>query len=144
MANDNSGVYQIFIELDQERIIDAGRLGSFMLPKGRHIYTGRAKRNLSQRIERHQRYDKKYFWHIDYLLADEHARINDIIINSDNYNGECSKNQKVTNSTIVILIENFGSSDCKHNCDGRLVYLGQACLTRIPSFINSTSRVSTT
>jgi len=125
LANDNSGVYQIFIDLDQERIIDVGRLGSFMLPKGKYVYTERAKRNLSQRIERHQRYDKKCFWHIDYLLADEHAKINNIIIKSDNYNNECPENKKVINSNTVMLVENLGSSDCKQNCGGHLVRLGQ-------------------
>jgi Uri superfamily endonuclease len=123
LVNTNAGVYQIFIEVDQECTISIGKLGSFVFPKGKYIYTGRARKNLSQRINRHYRSDKKYFWHIDYFLSDERVKITDISIKSDNFNDECVENKKIIGSNSTIVVDKFGSTDCKNNCGAHLLLI---------------------
>lgn len=68
--------YILKISLDKTRKIQIGKLGTFSFSNGVYWYVGSAKKNLMQRIARHQRKKKKLHWHIDYLL--EHARITSI------------------------------------------------------------------
>ncbi len=68
--------YILKISLAKTRKIQIGKLGTFSFGNGVYWYVGSAKKNLKQRVARHQRKKKKLHWHIDYLL--EHARITDI------------------------------------------------------------------
>jgi len=85
---------------------------------GYYIYTGRAKKNLEKRVQRHLRGDKKKHWHIDYLLKKSnivdifyfYERLDECIIN-----GECFNSLKNAR-----IIRNFGSSDCR--CPGHLIW----------------------
>ena len=43
--------------------------------KGLYAYVDSAQTNLEQRIKRHIRKKRRLFWHIDYLLNDNVARI---------------------------------------------------------------------
>jgi endonuclease-3 len=86
---------------------------------------GRSKRNLSQRIDRHKKREKKCFWHIDYLLKDENVQLEDVIIISDNYGDECDENKKLLQENALIVAEGFGASDCKNNCRAHLLYLSK-------------------
>ncbi len=111
MVSSNSGVYQIRINVCKTCSIIIGKLGNFTFPRGQYVYTGRAKTNLEQRIERHKKRDKKCFWHIDYLLMDVNVLLEDIAIISDNYGEECSENKKMhkkcVHSFYNIFLENF-------------------------------------
>lgn len=64
---DDRGSYIVILRLKKDEKISVGNLGDIRFKKGYYLYAGSAKRNLSQRIARHQRKRKKLFWHIDYL-----------------------------------------------------------------------------
>jgi sugar fermentation stimulation protein A len=61
------GSYIVVLRLMKDEAIAVGSLGVIRFPKGYYLYAGSAKRNLSQRIARHQRRRKNLFWHIDYI-----------------------------------------------------------------------------
>jgi len=71
----DSGSYIIILKLRRDRRVAFGSTGMVRFRNGYYLYIGSAKKNLSQRIERHRRLTKKYHWHIDYLraVADVHA-----------------------------------------------------------------------
>ena len=124
MASSNSGVYQLGISIGKTCSILIGKRGNFTFPAGRYVYTGRARKNLSQRIDRHKKRNKKCFWHIDYLLTDENVQLEDIAIISENSNNECNENKKLLRGKALIVATGFGASDCKNNCGAHLLYLG--------------------
>ena len=47
--------YQIIFKLNKELELQIGKLGRFIFPVGLYIYTGSAKNNINQRIERHKK-----------------------------------------------------------------------------------------
>jgi Uri superfamily endonuclease len=124
MASSNSGVYQLGISIGKTCSILIGKRGNFTFPAGKYVYTGRAKKNLSQRIDRHKKRNKKCFWHIDYLLTDENVQLEDIAIISENSSNECNENKKLLQEDALIIAGGFGASDCKNNCGAHLLYLG--------------------
>ena len=71
--------YQLHIHLNKNIEIEIGKLGKFTFPMGNYVYTGSAKKNIDERIKRHKSNssDKKLYWHVDYLLNDKNAKIND-------------------------------------------------------------------
>lgn len=110
--------YQLTILLIEPARLSIGQLGVFNFPSGRYVYTGSAKRNIEARIARHLRSEKKLKWHIDYLLASQHASIDKVT----KYTlPECEVNQCTIGS---ILIAGFGASDCHADCGSHLKYLG--------------------
>ena len=124
MASSNSGVYQIRISIGKTCSILIGKQGNFIFPLGQYVYMGRAKHNLSQRINRHKKQNKKYFWYIDYLLTGENIQLEDITIISGNFSDKCSKNKKLLQGKASIVAEGFGAADCKNDCGAHLLYLG--------------------
>lgn len=63
------GSYLLVIRLSRGRNIKTkGR--SFDLKQGYYVYVGSAMNSLEKRVERHFRKDKKFHWHIDFLLAE--------------------------------------------------------------------------
>ncbi len=110
--------YQLHIRLLRSRRITIGRLGTFEFPKGRYVYTGSARRNLQARIRRHLARSKRLKWHIDYLLADPHARVVNVHLSGK---GECVLNRETSGR---IVVAGFGASDCKGGCGGHLKFLG--------------------
>ena len=119
----NSGVYQLRISVGKICSISIGKLGTFTFPAGQYVYTGRAKKNLAQRIDRHKKRNKKCFWHIDYLLTDENVQLEDITIISENFSDECSENKKLLMRNASIVATGFGASDCKNDCGSHLLFL---------------------
>lgn len=120
--NFNSGFYQLKILLKNKTKIKIGKLGIFNFPAGIYIYTGSAKRNLLQRINRHQQKNKKLHWHIDYFL-----QLGEIISLKTyplkNNLTECKLNLLTVKKLKLknpFLIKGFGSSDCK--CAAHLIY----------------------
>ena len=98
------GSYILLINLENDKSIQIGKLGNIFFNKGFYTYIGSAQNGLKQRINRHLRSDKKYHWHIDYLL--QYAKIKGIYIKDNNQNEECNIAKK--------LNENF-LSICKNN-----------------------------
>ena len=103
------GIYCLCIENHKDQSIKIGALGETEFRKGYYIYVGSAKRNLSQRIARHQRFRKNLFWHIDYLRQyAEHCASLPVRASTDL---ECD----IANATSRIsdwTIGHFGSSNC--------------------------------
>jgi sugar fermentation stimulation protein A len=63
------GSYLLILRLPADTELRIGSLGHVRLRSGFYVYVGSAKKDLSQRIERHRRLRKKFFWHIDFLRA---------------------------------------------------------------------------
>ena len=112
--------YQLHINIKNNIEIQIGKLGKFTFPRGHYIYTGSAKKNIDERIKRHQSNspDKKLHWHIDFLLNDKNAKITEV---QKFDKEECILNQETCGE---IIIAGFGSSDCKNKCKSHLKYLG--------------------
>ena len=112
-----NGIYQLLIYLPRKSFIRVGKKGSFKFPRGYYVYTGSAKKGLKSRIQRHLRKNKKRFWHIDYLL--QFAQIEGVRIHIQK--SECYWNNKLLElGQTRILVNGFGSSDCK--CRTHLLY----------------------
>ncbi len=104
------GIYTLIIKLSKKKEIKIGRLGTFVFPKGYYVYTGSAQNGLEKRINRHLSSEKKFHWHIDYLLR--YAKVIKVI----RYVGrkdECKLNI-VTGQSVgaTQIVKKFGSSDC--------------------------------
>ena len=119
----SEGVYSLLIELKKDQKMEIGKLGKFYFPKGFYIYTGSAMNNLEKRIERHLRKNKKKFWHIDFFLANDFAKVISILKVKTKKKIECKLNKTILSKLNgKILVNKFGSSDC--NCKSHLIYLG--------------------
>ena len=112
------GIYKLVIKLSKDKEIKIGKLGTFVFPNGFYVYTGSAQNGFEKRINRHLSSNKKFHWHIDYLLS--HAKVIKVL----RYVGskdECKLNQVTGQSANAIpIVEKFGSSDC--NCVTHLYY----------------------
>ena len=116
----DSGVYSLIIKLNKDQILKIDRLGKIEFKKGLYIYTGSAMNGLKSRVKRHIRKKKKKFWHIDYFLASEHAKISDILLIRTDKKIECGLNSIIANLPNAKMIKGFGCSDC--SCKSHLVY----------------------
>ncbi len=118
MTVQKSGIYALIIKLSKKKEIKIGRLGTFVFPKGYYVYTGSAQNGLEKRINRHLSSEKKFHWHIDYLLR--YAKVIKVI----RYVGrkdECKLNNVTGQSAgAAQIVKKFGSSDC--NCKTHLYY----------------------
>lgn len=110
--------YQLRIDVGSPVRIRVGRLGDFLFPAGRYVYTGSAKRNLEARIARHLRKEKTLRWHIDWLLSAPGVTL---VAVKRSAAGECALNQSVAGKLVV---PGFGASDCRNGCGSHLRYLG--------------------
>ena len=109
------GVYVLLIHLDIMSDVQAGKR-KFHLENGYYGYVGSALSGLERRLARHMRSEKKFHWHIDYLL--DEAKIVEIICSETAENKECALAQ--TLSRQLLFIHGFGCSDCK--CQSHLFY----------------------
>lgn len=117
------GAYQLHLRLDKSVRVRVGKLGTFLFPAGRYVYTGSALNGLEKRIERHFRKQKKLHWHIDFLL--QHAQIESVTVVETDERIECELNLRVLNrENARVVVKGFGSSDCR--CPAHLVYLGES------------------
>jgi Uri superfamily endonuclease len=110
--------YQLVIEVAQPLALQVGRLGQFLFPRGRYVYTGSAKRNLAARVARHLRKGKKLHWHVDYLLEAGGVQVVDVRYSDDI---ECAVNAASRGRTVAM---GFGATDCREGCGSHLKYLG--------------------
>jgi len=106
----DKGSYIVILRLKQDRKISVGSLGIVRMRKGYYVYVGSAKRNLSQRIARHQRERKNLFWHIDYLRQyADHCSSLPVRSGTDLECGIAGALNKISEWNIP----GFGSSDCR-------------------------------
>ncbi|MGM0444767.1 MAG: GIY-YIG nuclease family protein [Bacillota bacterium] len=119
MSDFNAGIYILKIYLKEDDIIKIGALGKFKYNKGYYFYIGSAQRNLNSRIERHLSKEKKFHWHIDYLL--DRAIIVEYAIFNAKKALECNMlNNLKESDNFKMPIKGFGSSDCA--CISHLLY----------------------
>lgn len=128
--NGTFGLYVVFMELEEGREIQVGKLGRFAFLSGYYSYTGSAMGGLEARLARHRRGAKRLFWHIDYLL--QWTRIVDICTCPLEEGAkerstplsprlECQLNRVVLgHPRAQIRVPGFGSSDC--HCPSHLAY----------------------
>jgi sugar fermentation stimulation protein A len=106
------GSYIVVLKLSRDRRITVGGLGDVKFRKGYYLYAGSARRDLAQRLARHQRLTKKHHWHIDHLR--EHAEYIAGIPIRTSADLEC----EVAGALSEISdwqVQGFGCSDCRCN-----------------------------
>jgi Uri superfamily endonuclease len=122
----SSGVYTLLLFIAKEITVPAGKLGKQKFPRGYYTYTGSALgkgASLKNRISRHLKKEKKIFWHIDYLLAEESVSVKAIVAAETVEKIECKVNRYLKElDNAKVLIKGFGASDCKNSCGSHLLY----------------------
>jgi Uri superfamily endonuclease len=106
------GIYVLIINLKYSICIRVGALGDLTFTAGLYAYVGSAQNSIELRVARHQRREKRLFWHIDYLLNNEAAKIIGV------YYTDGQKRQECQIATLILEnggkpVAGFGSSDCK-------------------------------
>ncbi len=110
----------LVIEISRPISVNVGALGLLTLPSSLYAYVGSAQNNLELRVKRHQSSEKQLFWHIDYLLNNEAAKVIGVYYMRGDRTKECE--------IAFILNENaepiagFGCSDC--HCRSHLFHAG--------------------
>jgi sugar fermentation stimulation protein A len=126
---EDRGSYIIIFFLPGDRSITIGALGMVSFKKAYYLYVGSAKKELSKRIQRHQRMRKKFHWHIDYLAAEaSFHRVLPIRTSGDLECGIAKRLKEIADWSIP----NFGSSDCA--CESHLFVMRDDPI-RSPRFI---------
>lgn len=105
------GIYVLIFSIGKEVYVKIGGLGLKRFENGLYAYVGSAQNNLEKRIWRHIRKGKKKFWHIDYLLENEHVQVLGAFYKKTERAFECAFTNKL--GEIGFPISGFGSSDCK-------------------------------
>ena len=121
------GVYILLLFLSKEITLEIGKLGNQKFPRGYYTYTGSAlgKRSniLKHRLSRHLRKEKRKFWHIDYLLANENVTIEAILVVETRKRMECEINIMIkSQNQALVPVKRFGATDCKNNCKTHLLH----------------------
>ena len=105
------GIYVLVISISKDVNLNIGALGNVHFEKGLYSYVGSAQNNLEERVKRHLEKEKRVFWHIDYLLNDNTARILRVYYEPAKRIEECRISNKIGQTGIPV--KGFGSSDCK-------------------------------
>lgn len=108
-----AGSYVLVLFVQSEAILEIGRLGTFVFPRGYYCYVGSARGpgGLLARLARHLRKRKRLRWHIDYLL--ERASIEEIWHAVSVERLECRWAQALLAlPSVESSVPGFGSSDC--------------------------------
>jgi sugar fermentation stimulation protein A len=100
----------LLIEVSQDLDIKIGKLGRISFGKGKYVYIGSAKVGFAKRIKRHLRKEKRFHWHIDYLLA-QGGKVYEVRVSKDL--SECHLAKILREEIGAYGIQGFGSSDCK-------------------------------
>jgi Uri superfamily endonuclease len=106
------GIYVLIIQVSPAISCCIGALGELTFQQGLYAYVGSAQNNIELRVKRHQRKEKRLFWHIDYLLNNE-AKIIEVFYKEGGKKEEC-KIAKLLGAN-GLSIYRFGSSDCRCN-----------------------------
>jgi Uri superfamily endonuclease len=122
-----SGIYTLLLFASKDVTLTIGKLGKQNFPRGYYTYTGSAlgkgAASLKHRIARHLRKEKRKFWHIDYLLADENVSVEAVIAAETNKKMECNINSHIKGiKGAEVPVKGFGASDCRKNCGSHLLY----------------------
>lgn len=113
------GIYVLLIQLSEDIDVDVGAVGKIAFQKGLYAYVGSAQTNLEKRIRRYFRKEKHRFWHVDYLLDNDAAKVVKVFFKSANKAEECETAKIIGESAEPIV--GFGCSDC--NCKSHLFHI---------------------
>jgi Uri superfamily endonuclease len=123
----------LIIQIDRDTDVNVGALGKLKFEKGLYAYVGSAQTNLEQRIRRHFRKKKRKFWHIDYLLDSDAAKIAKVFSKHANKSEECETASIIGKRDGSIAC--FGCSDC--NCKSHLFHIkGYGFLQKLMQELN--------
>jgi Uri superfamily endonuclease len=114
------GVYVLIIRVEDDASVNVGALGKLTFEKGLYAYVGSAQNDLEQRIKRHLRKEKRLFWHVDYLLNDDTAKIVKVLYKQADKTEECAIARVIGERGEPI--NGFGCSDC--GCKSHLFRIG--------------------
>jgi Uri superfamily endonuclease len=148
-----TGVYALLLYVSKEITLIVGKLGTCTFPQGFYTYTGsahgRGATNLKNRIARHTKKQKKKFWHIDYLLENKNVTINAVVAAETRKKLECSLNCYLkTLPEAKVIMNKFGASDCKSNCQSHLLHFPEfdetSVIQNVTKFLESSEVFSVT
>lgn len=111
------GIYVLIVSVSKGISVSVGALGIVRFEKGLYGYVGSAQNSLDRRIERHLGNNKRKFWHIDYLLANDAAEVVRVFYKEAGKLEECCISKKLAERGVPV--KGFGSSDCV--CNAHLV-----------------------
>jgi len=140
-----SGTYTLLLLVSEEITLTIGKLGKQNFPMGYYAYTGSAlgkgATSLKHRIARHLRKEKRMFWHIDYLLANENVSVEAILAAETNKKMECTINNHIKGiKGAEVPVNGFGASDCRKNCRSHLLFFPDIIETK--DLVNKTVEVT--
>ena len=122
-GNIQYGCYQLHLKLKKTITLQVGSLCRLDLKAGFYIYTGRHKKYLAARINRHLQKKKTLYWHIDYFTNHPAISMDQIII-FPQVDAECMINkdfQRFFNSHD--LYPGLGSGDCVESCKSHMQFM---------------------
>jgi Uri superfamily endonuclease len=127
IALSTGGVYTLLLFLSKEITLEIGKLGNQKFPRGCYTYTGSAlgkgSNILKHRLSRHLKKEKRKFWHIDYLLANENVTVEAILVVETRKMMECEINAMIkSQNQALVQVKRFGATDCKNNCKTHLLH----------------------
>ncbi|MCK4273118.1 GIY-YIG nuclease family protein [bacterium] len=102
------GCYVLILTLDRAQMIPVGKWGPIYFAAGKYAYVGSALGGLEARVSRHQRSNKRLYWHIDYLLRA--GQIERVIWAETSQRIECRLAHFFSRRFSSVL--HFGASDC--------------------------------
>ena len=114
------GIYVLIIRVNKDVNVNIGALGRKTFAKGLYAYVGSAQTNLEQRVKRHLKREKRLFWHIDYMLANDAAKITQVLFKQADKTEECKTANRIAENGTPI--DGFGCSDC--HCTSHLFKIG--------------------
>jgi len=123
LQNIQYGCYQLVLRLEQVISLEVGALCKLNLSKGYYLYTGRHRKALWRRIERHLQKDKRVYWHIDYFTTHPAFQLKHLIIYPET-DAECKINQEFQHFfNARLLYPGLGSGDCKNKCGAHMQFM---------------------
>jgi len=104
------GVYVLIIQVSNDAVVQVGALGKLLFKAGLYAYAGSAQNNLEKRVRRHLGKEKRKFWHIDYLLDYDAAKVIAVFHKQAAKTEECAIAKTIGERGEPI--RGFGASDC--------------------------------
>jgi len=112
----HKGTYSILAELNDEAKVVVASGKTFTLKRGFYGYVGSALNGIEKRVARHLTDNKKFHWHIDYLLSLAVVRL--VVCAENDKPSECLIAHTLSQDLLQII--GFGCSDC--TCRSHLFY----------------------
>jgi len=113
------GIYVLIIQVSSDVAVQVGALGKLTFKKGLYAYVGSAQGSLEQRVRRHLSKEKHKFWHIDYLLGNDAAKVIEVFYKQADKPEECAVARAIGERGRAV--EGFGASDCR--CKSHLFHI---------------------